>query len=303
MILLKGVVVPMVTPLKGKNQDKIDEVALDKQCNFLISKGIHGFYPCGTTGEAYFLSKDLRKELARLVVEKVNKRIPVVIQTGCIDTKNTIELTKHAKDIGADGAGVVSPYFYHYSDDSLKKHYVAVARSVLGFPIYIYNLPANTNNNITPELMRAILDEADNVVGMKYSSIDLRWMPEYCSYLGENRVFLIGNDQLIHPALVMGASGCIAGNANVFPEPFINLYNNVVKGDHEEAKKDQYLISKIAVALGMGAHICAFKTALRFRGIDTGPVVPPQKSFTEKEIMSLCQELKSLGLPLENPIC
>jgi len=302
-MLLKGVVVPMLTPLEGKNQNKIDEVALEKQCNFLISKGVHGFYPCGTTGEAYFLSKDLRKELARLVVEKVNKRIPVVIQTGCIDTKSTIELTTHAKDIGANGASIVSPYFYHYSDDELKKHYVAVAQSVPGFPIYIYNLPENTNNNITPELMRTILDEADNVVGMKYSSIDLRWMPEYCFYLGENRVFLIGNDQLIYSALVMGASGCIAGNSNVFPEPFVNLYNSVAKGNHEAAKKNQYLISKIAVALGMGAHISAFKTALRFRGIDTGPVVPPQKSFTEKETMSLYQELKKLNLPLEDSFC
>ncbi|MEA1964698.1 MAG: dihydrodipicolinate synthase family protein [Candidatus Aerophobetes bacterium] len=303
MILLKGVIVPTITPLKGKNQDKIDEVALERLCNFLISKGVHGLYPCGTTGEAYLLPKGLRKELARLVVEKVSKRIPVVIQTGCIDTKSTIELTKHAKNIGADGAGVVSPYFYHYSDDSLKKHYVAVARSVPGFPIYIYNLPGNTNNNITPELMKAILDEADNIVGMKYSSADIKWIPEYCSYLGKNRVFLVGDDQLIYSALVMGASGCIAGNANVFPEPFVSLYNNVMKGNHEEAKKDQYLISKIAVALGMGAHISAFKTGLRFRGIDTGPVVPPQKSFTEKEAMSLCRELKSLSLPLGNPIC
>jgi len=302
MILLKGVVVPMITPLKGENQDKIDEIALEKLCNFLISKGVYGLYPCGTTGEAYLLSKDLRKELARLVVEKVNKRVPVVIQTGCIDTKSTIEITKHAKEIGADGAGIVSPYFYHYSDDNLKEHYVTVARSVPGFPVYIYNLPGNTNNNITPDLMKAMLDEADNVVGMKYSSADIKWMPEYCSYLGENRVFLIGDDQLIYPALVMGASGCIAGNANVFPEPFVSLYNNVMSGNYEEAKKDQYLISKIAIALGMG-NISAFKTALRFRGIDTGKVVPPRKSLTEKEAMNLCRKLKDLGLPMENPIC
>ena len=90
MALLKGVVIPIVTPLKGKDRDKIDEAAVEKLCDFLIFKGIHGLYPCGTTGEAYLLSKDLRKELARLVVEKVNKRVPVVIQTGCIDTKSTI---------------------------------------------------------------------------------------------------------------------------------------------------------------------------------------------------------------------
>ena len=303
MRLLKGVVVPIVTPLKRGNQDKIDEIAVEKLCDFLISKGVHGLFPCGTTGEGFLLSKETRKELASLVIKKTRGKVPVIIQTGYIDTKSTMELTKHARDIGADGAAVISPYFYHYSDDSLEKHYVEVAQAVPGFPIYIYNLPGNTNNNITPELMRTIMNEADNVVGMKYSSDDIKWMPEYCSYLGENKVFLIGNDQLIYSALVMGASGCIAGNANVFPEPFVNLYNNVVKGNYEEAKKDQYLISKIAVTLGMGAHICAFKTGLRFRGIDTGPVISPQKHFSEKEARSLCQELKGLGLPLENPIC
>lgn len=130
MTLLKGIVVAMVTPLKGKDQDAINETAVEKLCDFLISKGVHGLYPCGTAGEACLLSKDLRKDLAHLVVQKVNKRIPVVIQTGCIDTKSTIELTRHGRNIGADGAAVVSPYFYHYSDESLKKHYIAVARSV-----------------------------------------------------------------------------------------------------------------------------------------------------------------------------
>jgi len=303
MALLKGVVIPIVTPLKGKDQDAIDEIAVEKLCNFLISKGIHGLYPCGATGEAYLLSKDLRKELARLVVEKVNKRVPVVIQTGCIDTKSTIELTRHAKDIGADGAGVVSPYFYHYSDESIKKHYAAIAHSVSEFPIYMYNLPGNTNNNITPELMKSILDEADNIVGIKYSHFELQRIPDYCEYLGENRVFLMGKDQLIYPALVLGASGCIAGNANVFPEPFVNLYNNFAKKNYEEAKKYQYLISKIAVVLGSGVHICAFKAGLRLRGIDTGSVVLPQKSFTKDEVMGLCRKLKTLGLPLENSRC
>lgn len=303
MRILKGVVAPIVTPLKRGSVDKIDEFAIEKLCNFLIEKGVHGLFPCGTTGEGFLLSKETRKELALLVVKKTKGRVPVIIQTGCIDTKSTMELTRHARYIGADGAAVISPYFYHYSDDSLEKHYVEVAQAVPEFPIYIYNLPGNTNNNITPELMKTIIDKADNVVGMKYSSEDIKWIPEYCSYLGENKVFLIGNDQLIYPALVMGASGCIAGNANVFPEVFVNLYNNVVKGNYEEAKEDQYLISKIAVTLGLGTQICAFKTGLRFRGIDTGPVIPPQKQFSEEEVRSLCQELQGLGLPLENPIC
>ncbi len=298
MSILKGVVIPIVTPLKKENQDKIDEVALEKLCNFLISKGIHGLFPCGTTGEGPLLSKETRKELAALVIKKVKGRIPVVIQTGCIDTKSTVELTKHARDIGAEGAAVVSPYFYRYDFDSLKEYFVSVARSVPEYPIYLYNIPNNANNDITPELLRAIIGETDNIVGIKYTHFDLRRIPDYLSYLGKNRVFLMGNDELTYPSYMLGASGCVSGNANVFPEPFVRLYNAFLNRDHIEAKKQQDLVMKISNALKG-----YFKIALQFRGIDVGDVVSPQKHLNEKEAMSLCQELKNLDLPLENPIC
>ncbi len=303
MVMLKGVIVPIVTPLKRENQDKIDGLGVEKLCDFLISKGVHGLFPGGTTGEGFLLSKKARKDLASLVVTKVKGRVPVVIQSGCIDTKSTIELTKHARDIGADGAAVISPYFYRYTFDSLKDHFVAVAGSVPEFPIYLYNIPDNTNNDITPELLRDIINETDNVVGIKYSHFDLRRVPEYLSYLGKNRVFLTGNDQLLYPSYLLGASGCVSGNANVFPEPFVRLYHAFLNRDYTEAKKQQGLIIKISSTFKNGAHMCYFKTALQFRGIEVGGPVSPQKHLKDKETMSLCRELKSLGLPLENPVC
>jgi len=303
MVILKGVVVPIVTPLERGNRDKIKEAAVEKLCNFLISKGVHGLFPCGTTGEGPLLSKIARKNLASLVVKKAKKRVPVVIQTGCIDTKSTIELTKHARDIGADGAGVISPYYYRYNFDGLKDHFVTVARSVPEFPLYLYNIPDNTNNDITPELLNSVINEVDNVVGIKYSHFDLRRIPEYLSCLGKNRVFLMGMDELIYPSYILGASGCVAGNANVFPEPFVRLHGAFLNKDYTEAKKQQDLIIKIANTLKNGAHMCYFKTALQFRGVEAGDVVTPQKRLNEKEITNLCQELKNLGLPLENPIC
>ena len=302
MTILKGVIVPIVTPLTRGNQYKIDEAALGKLCNFLISKGVHGLFPCGTTGEGFLLSKETRKQLASLVVKKAKGRVPVVIQTGCIDTKSTIQLTKHARGIGADGAAVISPYFYRYNFDSLKEHFVAAARSAPEFPIYLYNIPHNTNNDITPELLKSVINEAGNVVGIKYSHFDLLRIPEYLGCLGEDRVFLTGVDELIYPSYVLGASGCVAGNANVFPEPFVRLYDAFQKKDYIEAKKQQDLITKIANILKKGAHMCYFKTALQFRGIDVGDTVSPQKRLNEKEKVSLCQELKSLDLSLENPI-
>ena len=192
MGILKGVVVPIVTPLKKESPDKIDEIGVGKLCDFLISKGIHGLFPCGTTGEGFLLSKETRQELASVVVKKVETRVPVVIHTGCIDTKSTVELTQHARDIGSDGAAIVSPYFYRYDFDSLKDHFVAVARSVPEFPLYLYNIPDNANNPITPELLQSVINETDNVVGIKYTHFDLRKIPEYLSCLGESRVLLIG---------------------------------------------------------------------------------------------------------------
>lgn len=303
MGILKGVVVPIVTPLKKESPDKIDEIGVGKLCDFLISKGIHGLFPCGTTGEGFLLSKETRQELASVVVKKVETRVPVVIHTGCIDTKSTVELTQHARDIGSDGAAIVSPYFYRYDFDSLKDHFVAVARSVPEFPLYLYNIPDNANNPITPELLQSVINETDNVVGIKYTHFDLRKIPEYLSCLGESRVLLIGGDLLIYPSLVLGASGCVPGNANVFPEPFVRLYDAFLNKDYGQAKKEQDLVKKIVNTVKDEAERCCYKKALQFRGIDVGDVVSPQKRLNDKEIMILCRGFKSLGLPLENPIC
>ena len=180
---------------------------------------------------------------------------------------------------------------------------MSVARSVPELPIYLYNIPDNANNDITPELLKAIISKTNNVVGIKYTHFDLQRIPEYCSYLGKNRVFLMGKDQLIYPSYMLGASGCVSGNANVFPEPFVHLCNAFLNRDYTEAKKEQDLIVKIDNALKNGVHMRYFKTALHFRGIDVGNVVSPQRRLNEKETVSLCQKLKSLGLLLENPIC
>ena len=302
MSILKGVVVPIVTPLKKGNQDKIDEIAVERLCDFLISKGVNGLFPCGTTGEGPLLSKKTRKELASLVVKKVKGRVPVVIQTGCIETKSTIELTKQARDEGADGAAVVAPYFYRYDFDSLERHFLTVAKSVPGFPIYLYNIPSNTNNDITPELLRAIISETDNVAGIKYTHFDLRKIPEYLSHLGEDRVFLMGNDELIYPSYLLGASGSVSANANVFPEPFVRLYDALLKRDYVQAGQEQELIRRISHILKRGAHVCYYKTALQFRGIETGDTIFPQRHLSRKEKASLYQELKNLNLPLKNPV-
>lgn len=302
MNILKGVVVPIVTPLKKGNQDKIDEIAVERLCDFLISKGVNGLFPCGTTGEGPLLSKKTRKELASLVVKKVKGRVPVVIQTGCIETKSTIELTKQARDEGADGAAVVAPYFYRYDFDSLQRHFLTVAKSVPGFPIYLYNIPSNTNNDITPELLRAVVSETDNVVGMKYTHFDLRKIPEYLSHLGEDRVFLMGNDELIYPSYLLGASGCVSANANAFPEPFVRLYDALSNRDYIQAGQEQDLIRRISHILKRGAYVCHYKTALQFRGIETGDTIFPQRHLSKKEKASLYQELKNLNLPLKNPI-
>ena len=302
MNILKGVVVPIVTPLKKGNQDKIDEIAVERLCDFLISKGVNGLFPCGTTGEGPLLSKKTRKELASLVVKKVKGRVPVVIQTGCIETKSTIELTKQARDEGADGAAVVAPYFYRYDFDSLQRHFLTVAKSVPGFPIYLYNIPSNTNNDITPELLRAVVSETDNVAGIKYTHFDLRKIPEYLSHLGEDRVFLMGNDELIYPSYLLGASGCVSANANAFPEPFVRLYDALSNRDYIQAGQEQDLIRRISHILKRGAYVCHYKTALQFRGIETGDTILPQRHLSKKEKASLYQELKNLNLPLKNPI-
>lgn len=130
---IKGVIVPPITPFDERGQISIGSI--ERLVDFLVERGIHGLFPGGTTGEGPLLTIPERRTLAEAFVEVANGRIPVIVHTGAINTVDTLELTRHAKAVGAQAAAIIPPYFYRHSDEALLRHFERIATEVPDFPI------------------------------------------------------------------------------------------------------------------------------------------------------------------------
>ena len=278
---IRGIVCPMVTPFDEGN--RIDLASTRQVVDFLISKGVDCLMAGGTTGEGMQLSLSERRTLCETVVEHVANRTPVIMHTGCISTTETIELTRHAESVGATAASIITPYFFTFDDDSLFNHFVSVSSAVPDLPIFLYAFPGNTKNDISPVLLRRLVDAAPNIVGIKSSNVDLIRLQGYIEAGGEGFLAFCGVDGLMLPALALGAKAQVSGNSNVFPETFRALYEAFVVGDLVRARSWQQVINRIRAVFRDGITPAYFKTGLRLRGIPAGYVRPPMRELTPEE--------------------
>ena len=291
----KGVIPAMVTPLKDEGRS-LDVDALRRYCAFLAERKVDGVFCGGTTGEGPLLSMDERKNLAEVTVSQLRGKVSVIVQTGCIRTDQTLELTKHARDIGADAAGVVLPYYYTYSDEMLYAYFAEIAESVPDFPLFIYNIPGCTTNNIGVGLFERLLNGISSIVGIKNSSDDIFQTSSFIHIAGKRCAIFNGSDGLLLPALSIGAAGFVSGNASAFPEPFVELFRAFKEGDLVRARDRQRFIDQLRKILASGRDNASFKRALQFRGMPVGGVRRPDRDLTDEESARLRDSLQGLDL-------
>jgi len=160
--MFQGAMVAIVTPFIN---GQVDEAGLRQLIEFQIANGTAAIIPCGTTGESPTLSHDEHERVVAVTVEQVNKRVPVIAGTGSNSTEEAIQLTRHAKQVGADGALMICPYYNKPTQEGLYQHYKKVAASV-DIPIVLYNIPGRTAVNIEVETI-ARLAQIPNIVGVK----------------------------------------------------------------------------------------------------------------------------------------
>lgn len=294
MRVWKGVVSAIVTPLRDGGND-IDAEAMREYCDFIIQKGVDGIFALGTTGEGPLLSLSERKAIAEALVAHVNGKVPVIIQTGCIRAEQTIELTKHCHDIEADAAGIVLPYYYHLDDEAIFKHFVRIADTVPGFPLFIYNIPECTGNNLSPDLFGRLIDRIETVVGVKTSNCDIFQVQDYVRIAKDKCSVFIGCDALILASLSAGVRGIVSGNASVFPELFVMIYQAFDRGELQKVREYQLSIDKLIEVLAKGG-IASFKKALELRGIRVGGVREPNRNLSDGEAAELRESLREMGL-------
>ncbi len=292
MIKMHGVIIPLVTPFTA--DDKIDIDALHRLVNYLIEHGVDCLYPNGTTGEMLKLSVEERKLVAEEVLKATAGRVPVFIQVGAPTTAQTIELAKHAAEIGAAGIGVVTPQFFGVNFREMVEFYVQVANSVPGdFAVYLYNIPQCAANDITPEIVEAILKRTKNVVGIKYSYADFIRLKNYLLCNEGSFDVVVGPDRLFLPGLAMGCVGVVTGCAQCGPTPFVQVYERFLAGDMAGALSAQQQASELAEIIKAGANMAYFKATMEYNGLGKMHMRAPALDLTDSEREDLFRHLQA----------
>ena len=289
---IQGIIVPVVTPMR--QDESIDEDQLRFQVERLIGAGVHGIFACGTNGESYALSEKERERVTRVVAEQTAGRIPVFAGSGCVTTRQTVELSKRLQDQGADVLSIVSPWFAAASQDGLYAHYMEAARNV-ELPIVLYNIPARTGNPIAPETVERLALDAPNIVGVKDSSGNFDNMKQYMERtagLKKDFCVLSGNDALILPNLVFGGRGGIAGCANVFPHTMVEIYEAWRAGDLERAQRAQDSIRTLRNCFKYGNPNTIIKSAVAMLGYPVGACRRPFGGLSEEAVRQLRQAMQ-----------
>jgi len=289
--MFQGSIVALVTPFKD---GKIDREGLKNLIEFQIENNTHAIVPCGCTGEAATLSHEEHKKVLELTLEFVNKRVPVIAGSGSNSTHEAVELTRYAKDRGADGALVITPYYNKPTQDGLYRHYKEIATNV-DIPIILYNVPGRTGVNMLPETVLR-LSEIDNIVGIKEASGSLSQMSDIIGLCGENLVVLSGDDSVILPLLSIGGKGVVSVSANIVPSYVAQIVNEFNKGNFDEARRLHYKLRSLNEAMFFETNPIPVKTSLSLMGKISGELRLPLSPMSKANLEKLKKVLMDYGL-------
>lgn len=272
MTSLTGVLAAIATPFH--EDESLDETALRAHVDAQLAAGVHGIFTLGTNGEFYVQSPDERAEVARVVVDQVAGRVPVVVGAGAVGTAETVRIARDAAAAGADAVSIISPYFAAASQDELAEHFRRVAGEV-DVPVIVYNIPARTGVNVAPATVER-LAQVDNIVAVKDSSGNFDTILQYLERTDRETFSVIsGNDSLILWTLLAGGTGGISGIANVYPATMASIYDLFVAGDVDAARAVQDSIRPIRSCLALGNPNTVVKAAANARGAGLGPCRAP----------------------------
>lgn len=260
--MFEGSMVAIVTPFK---RGKFDEKALRNLVDWQIKEGTDAIIPCGTTGESATLDFDEHYRVIEVTVKTVGGRVPVIAGTGANSTEEAIEITRKAKELGADGALLVSPYYNKPTQEGIYRHYKAVAYSVKGFPLILYNVPGRTASNILPSTV-ARLSEIKNIVGIKEATGDMKQMTDLKRLCKKGFTILSGDDFTTFPMYALGGRGAISVSANVAPGLQAQMWDAWNAGDLERTRALHYELEELNKAMFIETNPIPVKTALAIMG-------------------------------------
>jgi len=292
MSKFRGAFVAIVTPFID---GKLDEQGLKDLIEFQIAGGTHGIVPCGTTGESATMSHAEHRRVVELTVKTVAGRVPVLAGTGSNSTSESIELTRAAKEAGADGALMITPYYNKPSQEGLFQHFKAVAETV-DIPIILYNVPSRTAVNMLPETVARCAQIA-NIVGVKEATADLNQISQVIRLCPKDFAVMSGDDFTSMPTVMIGGTGVISVTSNVAPRDMAAMMDAALAGDLAKAKELHYKLLPLMQAMFIDTNPVPAKTALAMMGkIKSGLPRLPLYKMNEANEEKLKKVLAAYGL-------
>jgi 4-hydroxy-tetrahydrodipicolinate synthase len=289
--IFEGSIVALVTPFRD---GRVDEAKIRELVEFHVRNGTDGIVPCGTTGESPTLSHAEHKRVVEVAIEAVAGRVSVVAGTGSNSTAEAIDLTQHAKKVGADAVLMVCPYYNKPTQTGLIAHYKAVTEAV-DIPIILYNIPGRTGVNMLPETV-ATLAELPNIVGIKEASGSLEQMTEVISLCGDRITVVSGDDTLTLPLMAVGGRGVISVIANILPKETAEMTRAALNGDWKRAKEIHLRLFPLCKAMFYETNPIPVKTAMQLLGRLNGELRLPLCPMSPANRGKLEKAMRAYGL-------
>ncbi|MDY6866854.1 MAG: dihydrodipicolinate synthase family protein [Chloroflexota bacterium] len=290
---LRGVIPPMVTPFD--EDGALDEKNLVKLVEFLSDK-VDGLFICGSYGSGPLMTLEERKKVAEIVKKTASSNVTIVAHTGTATTKDTIELTKHAMDIGCDAASAVGPFYYAYGDYDLIRYYETILKEVDDFPFYVYHNPKFQGYSTSFNAIRTLKDLG--LAGVKDATFDIQTYSAYASELvDDNFDVALGTEALWVSAHALGCQAFIPGIGNVLPELCHTMWQQSMDGKRAESLESQFKINKIRqiMYLARSTQLAVYAIA-EIRGIIKAYPRSPFIEATSEEKGRIREELDKLGV-------
>lgn len=289
----EGIYVAMLTPFKD---GKVNERVLRQLVEFQIQKGVHGLFPVSSCGEFIHMDFAEKVRTMEIVVDQAKGRVAVTPGVTASNADQSIALAREAKRIGCSGVVACPPYFLPISQETIEKHFELLADSV-DIPVILYNIPSFTTP-ITYDVVKR-LSRRKNVVAMKDSSgsiIDAVHFMDKVRAIGQQDDFnfLIGREDGLFPALMMGAKGCMTACAGIIPEILVGIWNSYHDKEYEKARELQFSFLNLIRAMNALPFPVGFKLALELRGFEMGSPMQPLSHSEKFSLVNVRSRLEKI---------
>ena len=288
--MLKGSIVALVTPFNADGSVNYDE--LGRLLDYHIENKSGGIVILGTTGEASCLTFDEEAEMVKFSVERVNKRIPLIVGSGSNETEKAVTMSKKYSELGADYVLVITPYYNKTNESGLIKHFQAVA-DASKCPVIMYNVPGRTGMSMSLHAIE-VLSKHPNIYGIKEASGNMSYSMKVAKYVSDNFHMYSGNDDIIVPMMSIGSSGVISVLANIAPVQTNNICELCFKGDYKKANELQLKLLGVINDLFIEVNPIPVKEAMNHLGFNVGGYRAPLDYMSEANKQILINELDKM---------